>query len=599
LLLLLALHVGWTTLVVAEEQATPSRSPLLSVRNEPVALSGVVVDDAGPVAGASVRVQTTEITALTDEKGAFILTGLTGSAPVTVTAWSEGYTIGWTTGAPGAKPITITLAAHHTTDNHEYGWFESEEGEGSAACGVCHTAYAEWAQDAHAQSATNPRFLSMYRGADLHGNKSQAPAKDNLGVPLPPDLDKPYYGPGFMLDNPNRAGNCATCHTPVAAKMPNVQNCGWSGCHASTTSANAYQILDPGVFPLDLTGDAGEGISCEFCHKTGEVRISKKTGLPYEDMPGILSMRLYRPSEGEDLFFGTLDDVVRTDLEQPRDTYLPLMEESEFCAGCHHGVMGGVVGNMQVTGGVLIYSSYSEWLDSPYSDPETGQSCQDCHMPASDSDSAYVVFPAKGGIARPGSQVHNHQMPGANDADFLQNAVTLTATASITTSVTTRGTAQRRQALVEITLVNDQTGHHVPTDSPLRHMILVVRATDAAGKALSLESGPLLPDWAGDLADQPGKTFAKVLQDEWTGETPTGAYWRPVKVVEDTRLPALGVDASRYRFDLPTGVPASDEPVTIEVQLIYRRAYQQLMEWKSWTDPDIVMEEQTLQLFPE
>jgi hypothetical protein len=374
--------------------------------------------------------------------------------------------------------------------------------------------------------------------------------------------------------------------------MPNNQNCGWSGCHATTTSENSYQILDPGVSPTDLTGDAAEGISCEFCHKTGDVYINKKTGLPYEDMPGILSMRLYRPAEGHDLFFGTLDDVVRTDLETPRDTYLPLMAESEFCAGCHHGVMGGVVGNMQVTGGVLIYSSYSEWLDSPYSDPETGKSCQDCHMPPVEenrvdgaADYNYVVFPERGGIPRDPDQVHNHHMPGASDPSLLQNALTMTVTGQITT------TAQGPRALVEVALTNDGAGHHVPTDSPLRHLILRVRAKNAAGEAVALASGPVLPEWAGDFAGEPGKTFAKVLKDEWTGETPTGAYWRPVQVVEDTRLAALATDASRYWFDLPP-----DEPLTVEVTLIYRRAYQQLMEWKSWTDPDIVMEKQTLRL---
>jgi hypothetical protein len=330
--------------------------------------------------------------------------------------------------------------------------------------------------------------------------------------------------------------------------------------------------------PVSLTGDAAEGISCEFCHKTGDVYLKRATGLPYEDMPGILSMRLFRPQADQDLFFGTLDDVVLPETQVARDTYLPLMKESAFCAGCHYGVMGGVVGNMQVTGGVLVYSSFKEWLESPYSDPATGQSCQDCHMPAA-AQAAYVAYPAAGGVLRTGSQIHSHLMPGASDPTLLQNSVTLTATATLSSG----------RAWIEVRIVNDQTGHDVPTDSPLRHLILVVQATNAKGKVIAQRSGPALPAWTGSYAGQPGKTFAKVLRDQWTGEAPTGAYWRPVEVVEDNRLAPFVPDVSRYAFAAPVG-----QPLQVKVQLIYRRAYQQLAEWKGWDDPDIVMEETTL-----
>jgi hypothetical protein len=549
-----------------------------------VVLTGQVVDAHGPVAGATVRVHTTSNRTLTDAAGAFTLTQVVAGQVTTVTAWAGGYFIGWSTGVPGGEPVTITIAKYHTTDNYAYDWAESHTeshtASGSATCGTCHPSYAEWRRDAHSQSAVNPRFISLYRGADVNGNRSPLPPKNNLGETLPPDLAQPYYGPGFKLDFPNRDGNCATCHTPLAGKIANATNCGWSGCHAATTSEFASNVLDPGVSPLDLSGDAAEGISCEFCHKTGDVYINRKTGLPYEDSPGILSMRLFRPKEGEEVFFGTLDDVVIADKPVTSDTYLPLMQESAFCAGCHHGVMGGVVGKSEVTGGVLIYSSYSEWLNSPYSDPESGRTCQDCHMPEAAAD-GYVVNPRQGGVLRDRSQIHNHTMPGATDLELMQNAVTLTATAVITAG----------QLHVEVAITNDQTGHHVPTDSPLRHLILAVNVVDAGGKTIALAEGPVLPEWTGDYAGQPGRAFAKLLRDEWTGETPTAAYWRPVAIVEDNRLAAFATDVTDYAFDAPRG-----KALTVEVQLIYRRAYQQLMAWKGWTDPDIVMEEQTLRV---
>jgi hypothetical protein len=328
-----------------------------------------------------------------------------------------------------------------------------------------------------------------------------------------------------------------------------------------------------GIYPTDLEGDAADGVGCDFCHKIGEVYLDPETQLPYANKPGISSMRLYRPEEGQQLFFGTYDDVTR------RVTYLPLQEESAFCAPCHYGVFGGVVGHNEVVGGVEVYNSYGEWLDSPYSDPETGQTCQDCHMLPVENN--YFVFPEQGGLERDYKSVRSHYMPAAKDEETLQNSVTMTTTAEW------QGDAVHTQ--VQIT--NDKTGHHVPTGTPLRHMILVVGATDADGKPLPLLDGPTLPDWTGDYAGQPGRYYAKILEDEWTGEVPTAAYWRDINLVEDTRLAAFATDISQYAFAAPEG-----GDVTVEARLLYRRAFQALMEQKGWDDPDIVMEEGTIVL---
>jgi hypothetical protein len=331
--------------------------------------------------------------------------------------------------------------------------------------------------------------------------------------------------------------------------------------------------MDPGVSPLHLTGDAAEGITCDFCHKVGSVTLDSHTNLPYADMPGILSMRLYRPEEGNQVFFGTFGDVAR------RVSYSPLESKSEFCAPCHYGVFGGVVGTQQVSGGVVIYNSYGEWLESPYSNPETGKTCQDCHMKV--LDTKVSVFKEMGGIEREYVDLHEHYMPGAADEEFLKNAVTMESTA--------KRVGDKVEVKVDVT--NDKTGHHVPTDAPIRQMILVVQAFDAAGKPLSLQQGPVLPDYAGNYAKQPGKSFAKILKDEWTGEAPTGAYWRPVTILEDTRLAAMATDTTSYSFKLPAGQAAQ-----VKVKLIFRRAFQELAEQKGWNDPDIVMAESTIQV---
>lgn len=561
----------------APAQSTPTPKAMVQPTTKLLAkISGLVIDANGPVVGAHVQLHLNETGTTTAADGSFTLRDVEASTGVTITAWAEGYYIAWTHVPELDEPIQLELQPYYTTDNIKYNWFEQDGVEGSAACGTCHTAYNEWQQDAHAQTAINYRFQTMYAGTDIHGNTSPLTRYDSDGKMAPPDPNQPYYGPGFRLDNPSRAGNCATCHTPMAAKLPTNDGCTWSGCHASTT-AQYSDLIGDGVSPLYLINDAAEGISCEFCHKIGAVRLDEKTGLPYEDSPGILSLQLHRPEQGEDLFFGPVVDVLRTDLQTPRDSYLPLQTQSSFCASCHYGILGGVVGNMKVTGGVLIYSSYAEWLASPYSDPKTGKTCQDCHMPATGSN--YFVFPEKGGQRRDHYPVSSHRMPGTNDEQLLQQSVTMTGTAQIASG--------RLQVAVSIT--NDQTGHSVPTDSPLRHLLLVVQAKDSNGRPLRLQGGETLPNWAGNYAGQPGRYYAKVLRDKATGEMPTGAYWREIELVEDTRIAALATDVSTYTFAAPVKGAA-----TIEVQLIYRRAYQQLMEWKAWPDTDIVMERTTL-----
>lgn len=141
------------------------------------------------------------------------------------------------------------------------------------------------------------------------------------------------------------------------------------------------------------------------------------------------------------------------------------------------------------------------------------------------------------------------------------------------------------QKLFRITsIVNDKAGHDVPTVSPLRNILLVVAAKDDQGNALALRNGSTLPEWAGDYAGRPGKGFAKILEELWTEVSPSAAYWRQTRILSDNRIPAFGADTSHYIFAAPTSGKS-----TIEVNLIYRRAFYPLMQQKGWQVPDILM----------
>jgi len=526
-------------------------------------VSGVVRDSNGPIASATVRVKATDSKTTTDSDGHFTLPGLQPDKPVVLTAWAKGYYIGGGQAKylPGASDVEIILTTHSDRDNPNYRWlsaFASADYPGSGEdsnCENCHgdpnnpqaaLPFSEWCGDAHALSAKNPRFLTMYKGTDMAGNQSPLTryfqTRDYGLIPLRPDPNEPYFGPGYKLDFPNTSGNCAACHTPAA-------------------SIDAAYTTDP----TTVTGVGTEGVACDFCHKVWGVRLDSASGLPHANMPGVLSFEFRRPPEGHQFFAGPFDDVAPGE-----DTYSPIQQRSQYCAPCHFGVFWDTV----------VYNSFGEWLNSPYSDPRTGKSCQDCHMPSSQTNTFARLD--KGGLIRDPATIFSHRMPGAADEQLLRNAV----------SMDMKAERQGQQLVVTVTITNDRTGHHVPTDSPLRHLILLVRAVDQQECVLRQSDGPVVPEWGGVgdpnqgyYAGLPGKAFAKVLEEFWTETSPSGAYWNHTRVLSDNRLAAFAGDKSSYQF-----VTATEGEVTVDAILLFRRAFVTLKAQKGWESPDIMME---------
>ena len=275
-----------------------------------VEVSGVVLDKetAQPVEGATVRQQTTTNATTSGADGTFTLGGLTEGISVTITAWHEGYHPAGVEVIPPDTGAVISLTLHPAGDNPDHEWLTSmPDPEQPIGCGHCMVAFPDWVNNAHAQSAVNPRFFSMYNGADTTG--------------------QPNVSPGYKLDFPNTAGNCATCHAPGAAAN-----------EPFTTDMN------------ELEGVETQGVFCDFCHKIGYAYLDPTTGLPYPNVPGVMLTRLYRPPSDTHMFFGPFDDVAR------RVSYLELEKKSQFCAPCHQFSFWGTP----------IYESFREWLESPY-----------------------------------------------------------------------------------------------------------------------------------------------------------------------------------------------------------------------------------------
>lgn len=497
-----------------------------------------------PCPGALVTVRATGPSTVTALDGEFTLRVPRASAALEVAAWLDGHYIASVTTVAPASGVELGLRRYHTTDHPGYQWVNPDPDPGaSTACGNCHPMILpQWQANAHGGAVSNPRFFSFYNGTDLGGTTTVAP--------------------GYLLDFPGTTGNCATCHAPgaaVDAPFSTDMNAARGRLEAGIHCDFCHKVTGAHLEPL-----APSRRSCTPCHKLGTQPLPSSRRRPYPNMPGVMSLEVLRPPPGEQLFVGPYPDI------HDPDTYSPLMRSSEYCAACHQFSFWGTP----------IYESYAEWLASPYSDPETGQSCQDCHMPPNGDH--YYALPKQGGLWHPADAIPSHLDLGASSVALLQSTLTLELGAAV---------ADGRLA-VEITVANSGAGHHAPTDHPGRHLLLVVEATGPEGEPLELLSGPTIPAWGGSLAGKPGRGYAKLLLDVASGEWPVVSYWKQALIREDTRLAALAGDRAAFEFASPGG------EFTIRARVLFRRLFEPIAVRYGWELGEVVMEEAELRVAP-
>jgi len=309
---------------------------------------------------------------------------------------------------------------------------------------------------------------------------------------------------------------------------------------------------DPAYYDLRLVRNvAAQGVHCDYCHKIADAGTGK-IGWTH----GRFGLKLLRPAEGQ-LFFGPLDDVDRGE-----DAYSPLYRDSRYCASCHEGVVFGV----------HVYSTYSEWLETPAR--SEGKQCQTCHM--SPTGKLTNIAPGKGGIERDPHTLGNHRFFAGSQAEMLRRALKLSVSAE----------RQEDGVLAAIELSVEDVGHRVPTGFIDRNLVLIVEAY-REGKRVLAEHGPVLPEAAGkDYVGLSGLLFAKLLRD-FEGGSPS-PFWNAQRDMTDTRLVPGRVERSNFRF--PGDV---DE---VRVRLIYRRFWPEVARSKGWPDESIVVLKRSLRL---
>ncbi|MEW5978099.1 MAG: multiheme c-type cytochrome [Acidobacteriota bacterium] len=315
------------------------------------------------------------------------------------------------------------------------------------------------------------------------------------------------------LDPPDNAERCGRCHRTIFEAWK-------TSAHARSMESWLFQDalemaeseFGPSVrktclqchSPIGLaSGDlklqkkvSWDGVTCDYCHSIRDVSLEGSNPKAVVSFSAVKS--------------GPLKDASST---AHATQYSPIHTSSIACAPCHE---------YKNHLGFSLLTTFSEWKASPYG--KDGKQCQTCHMYQVAGD---VVDPR---IKRSReAKINLHAMPGSHSLDQL----TKTITAQLSTSRT------GQQLKVTVVIANRGAGHFVPTGSPLRQLILEVKADTSDGRHLREEKR-----YQRVVADQSGTPLAKEH----------AAFMKATKVLSDTRLAPDERRTESFSFAIPAGI---------------------------------------------
>ncbi len=390
-------------------------------------------------------------------------------------------------------------------------------------CATCHSRqHEEWKTSAMAHAGTNTWVADLYDGSATPGGMGGF-----------------VYVRDSVLRETSPASECAACHQPEA--------------FAEDPLSALRPVTDEGPAVT-------RGVSCLVCHL---VRSVDETRPNFPGIyPGVVEL-----NRGALVRFGTLGDADYHAPQRMRAAYQPQLS-SVVCGVCHQD-RGDPSGHHRFDG-PLSEPTYLEWLASPYGDPESPlfQSCMGCHSDPVDERSGSFVLDYTPG--RPLGDLRSHRFEGTT-ARFLEDAVTVALEAE----------QAGDRLVVRVMLTNHNTGHHVPTGVTMRNMILLVKAEGTRGPLVHLGdervshlAGVGDPQ-RGYFAGLPGKLYANVNRAA-DGSSPV-MFTEATETLYDNRLPALATDRTEYSFRVE-----NDEAVRVSAQVIYRRAFRDIVDAKGW-----------------
>lgn len=373
--------------------------------------------------------------------------------------------------------------------------FVTADFSGSGNCATCHSSLRD--------GAGNDVSMDTHWRSTMMANAAKDPlwqAKIQSEVLRNPALQ------------PIIEDKCTRCHMPMARTQAMAD-----GTPVGVLGSGFLDSAHP------LNAAARDGVSCSLCHQvrneglggpatfTGGYAIDTGTSAPNRLIYGKFANPMQAPMRNA---------VGYTPVQGPQTT------ASGFCGVCHVLYTPMVDAQGNVLGEFPEQMTYLEWKNSAYGDGVgTDQSCQDCHLPLASGSVKISNRPMRLPARSP---FHQHHYVGGNalliqmlrghmaELGVTASGAQLDATlgrianqlSSNTASLQVTGSQVANGTLTLSLVVQNRSGHKLPSGIPTRRVWLHVTVKDAAGTTF-FESGRPLADGSiqGDDQDASTGTF--------------------------------------------------------------------------------------------
>jgi hypothetical protein len=383
-----------------------------------------------------------------------------------------------------------------------------------------------------------------------------------------------------MTDHPSAAGaiedECAVCHMPMARTQARANN----------RAGRVFAHLPVARTTRDEDRLAHDGVSCTICHQIA----SDKLGTP-ESFTGGYVVSTVRSDKPRPTYGLHEVDKGRTRIMQSATgmfapTESTHIRESELCATCHTLYTEALGADGTPIGRLPEQMPYLEWRHSSY---RTTRSCQACHMPRLEEETriASVLGQPRSGLSRHGFRGGNFFMLRMLNKYRTELGVealpqeleaaanrTLQQLQQDTARISIERAAASGSQLDVVVMVENLTGHKLPTGYPSRRIWLHLTVRDREGRAI-FESGAAGPDGSiqGNDNDADAGRFEPHQQEirrpdqvqiyesvmvDVEGRVTTGLL-QGVRYAKDNRLLPRGFDKTTADGDIAVVGPAADD----------------------------------------
>lgn len=363
---------------------------------------------------------------------------------------------------------------------------------------------------------------------------------------------------------------CTSCHAPM-------------GRHDKFLSGGGpYSIAEMAVDPVAL-----DGVSCMTCHMESADSIglffSGELRFDTNDVE-------YGPYNEKNLFGAPMESFVGYTPQ-----YGAHINDAGLCAGCHTLITETADLSGEPTGDHFVeQATYHEWVNSVFNtdaQPESGITCQGCHMPR--IDDAMVISALYDFLAQPEylrSPYGLHELAGGNtfmlkllkgniqalglsaDSAHFDSTILRTNRMLQQQSLLMETTVPDRDldtAFIDVKLIN-LAGHKFPSGYPSRRAFIELIVLNTGGDTL-FQSGRYDgayevighdAEWEPhhDVIRTPDQAqiYEMVMAD--VNGNKTTVLERAKEPLKDNRLAPLGFSTGHFTYDttLIAGVPATD-----------------------------------------